>query len=188
MIKRFIILFFALVLIDQAIKVIVVKFFFDPHIHINIIDGVLTFCPMQNTHRGWIPSMFDYTMPPYMAVLISIIVALIMVAIYRLTTFLAFGWNKYKNLPVIILTISLAAVFCKLIDDIFWGGSIDYIRLFNWFTFDLKDTYSKFVIGFIWFYLIIFFMRYYKLSKEERKEYDKKVLSWLKSDLPFKPK
>jgi signal peptidase II len=179
-----------LVLADQAVKIIIAEFFMEPHICVHLIEGVLFICAVQNIHLGWIPNMLDYMMPLYMAVLITIIGMQIMVVWYRFSAFCASGWHKYKNLPVIMLTVLLSAAFCKLIDDIFWGGSIDYIRLFDWFTFDLKDIYANFALALVIFYLIIFYANYYKLSKEKRKEYEKKIkfFKWLKMGLPLEYK
>jgi len=186
--SKIIISILILILVDQAIKIIISNFFFEPHTHVIIIDGVLNFCPMQNIYLGWIPSILDYMMPVYMAVLLDIIAMLILFAAYRYLKFCAFRWDKYGNLPDIFLTLMLSAACCALVDDIFWGGSIDYIRLFDWFTFDLKDSYSSIAITIMFFYLIIFFIQYYKLTKEERKKYDKKVkfFNWLKLGLPIK--
>ena len=48
--------------------------------------------------------------------------------------------NRY-SIPTVLLILGLSTGFRKLIDDIFWGGSLDYIQLFDWFIFDLKDVY-----------------------------------------------
>jgi len=58
--KRFIFIAFTLVLIDQTIKVIIANTFMEPHVHVDWIEGVLAFCPTQNIHLSWIPSMFSY--------------------------------------------------------------------------------------------------------------------------------
>ena len=34
-----------------------------------------------------------------------------------------------------------SGAFCSLIDKIFWDGSLDYILVKGFFTFDLKDVY-----------------------------------------------
>jgi len=188
--RRLIILILILILVDQAIKVLIAKFLMEPHVHVTLIYGVLNFCPMQNKHLGWIPSMLDYMMPVYMAALLVIIAMVMIVIAYRYLKFCAFNWDKYKNLPNIFLTIFLSGASCSLIDGIFWGGSIDYIRLFDWFTFDLKDVYITFGEVVIFFYTINFLMRYFKLSKEERKEIDKKLnlFQWIKYGLPLEHK
>ena len=69
---RFAILIPLLVFVDQVIKIIVSRFFYDPHVHFSLIDGILTFYPHQNIHLGWIPSMLDFMMPLYL--LLSIVI------------------------------------------------------------------------------------------------------------------
>lgn len=44
-------------------------------------------------------------------------------------------------IPKVIYVLLLSGAFCSLIDKIFFGGSLDYILLFDWFIFDLKDCY-----------------------------------------------
>jgi len=187
--RRFVILVFLLIIVDQSIKVYISKFYMEPHVHVTVIDGVLNFCPMQNKNLGWIPNMLGYMMPVHMAVLLDVIAVLLTAAAYRYLKFCSFDWEKYKNLSAIFLAMFLSGIFCGLIDNIFWGGSIDYIRLFDWFTFDLKDFYIAVGEALVLFYLIIFLIRYYKLTKEERKEHDKNLgfFRWLKLGLPLKP-
>ena len=187
--RWFIIIIPILVLIDQAIKIIVSKFFYDPHIHFPIIDGVFAFNPKQNIHLGWIWNMFDFMMPLYLAVLLSIVGIIIIIILYRYFAFLASNWDKYKKLPDIALIFLLSGAFCKLIDDIFWGGSLDYIQLFDWFIFDLKDVYITCIgVPVLIICEAISHHHYYKMSKEERREYKRKTqfFKHLKSGLPVR--
>jgi signal peptidase II len=188
-----------LVLIDQVIKMIVAYMFMEYQIHftsstsIPLIEGVLTFSPHQNTNLGWIPSMLGLTMPVYMAVLISVFSLLIVIIAYRLMVYtlnLFDLYIKYKVLAGVFLIFCVAAAICKLIDDIFWGGSIDYIGLFDWFTFDLKDVYINIAVAFILIWQIIYLKNYYKLAKDERKEYDEKLkfFRWIKKRMPLEEK
>jgi signal peptidase II len=133
--------------------------------------------------------MLDYMMPGYMAVSLIIISILLVIAVYRLCTYYSFNWSRYKSLPGLYLIFTLSGASCSLIDVVFWGGSIDYIQLFNWFIFDLKDVYLSLGSVCVFLYLIVYYKQYYALSKEERKEYSKKtnLLSWLKAGLPLKP-
>jgi len=40
-----------------------------------------------------------------------------------------------------------AGALCSLIDKVFWNGSLDYIYVHGFFTFDLKDVYINVFIG-----------------------------------------
>ena len=186
---RFVLIALTLILIDQIIKIIIASNFMEPHVHIDWIEGILAFCPTQNIHLSWIPSVLDYMMPVYMAVTLIIISILLAIALYRLITYCSFNWSRHRYLPGLILLFTLSGASCAFIDVVFWGGSIDYIQLFNWFIFDLKDVYSSLGSVFVLLYLIAYYKQYYALSKEDRKEYNRKtkLLLWLKAGLPLKP-
>jgi len=186
------ILFFAaifiLVAIDQTIKLIIARFFID--VEFTIIPNVFYFSPSQNTYRGWIPSMLGFVMPVLMAVTLSIAAMLMVTMFFRYWGFVTYNWGKYKSVLHISSALALSSAICKLIDDIFWGGSLDYILLFDWFVFDLKDVYITFFIVLILFHNIAFNVQHiYKLPKEERKEEERKLrfTYWVKLGLPRKP-
>ena len=195
--RNFIVLVLLLIFIDQAIKIPVSKLLPEPdaclcltlRVNVTLIEGIFYFKPMQNIHGGWIPNMLDYMMPIYIGVPITVLGIIIFIATYRFMMYWAFDWDKYKNLPVVFLTAALSGGICSLIDTVFWGGSVDYILLFDWFIFDLKDVYLSFSGATLVLYVIIFCIKYYRLSKEERREFDKnfKFFGWLKSGLPLKP-
>ena len=59
------------------------------------------------------------------------------------------AYNYYRSkvddaniLFTVLFITGLAGSICSLVDKIFWGGSLDYIQLYNLFIFDLKDCYS----------------------------------------------
>lgn len=178
----------SLVAVDQAIKLFIAHFLMESHF--TIIPHVFTFKTMQNIHLGYIPSLFDFMTPLYMAVMISVIAILIMILYYRYWVFCTFNWGKYSRIPTIFLTLVMAGGFCKLIDDIFWGGSLDYIQLFDWFIFDLKDVYLTTIAFPLWaFYITAYKIDLYKLPKEKRKEQKMKqrFWYWVKLGFPIKP-
>lgn len=48
-----------------------------------------------------------------------------------------------------------AGAICSLIDKIFWNGSLDYILVKGFFTFDLKDVYLNIFNGLLILTVII---------------------------------
>lgn len=40
-----------------------------------------------------------------------------------------------------IITCGLAGAICSLLDKVLWGGSLDFLQILSFFTFDLKDCY-----------------------------------------------
>jgi len=100
---RFVFVALTLVLIDQIIKIVIADNFMDPHVHVVWIEGIFAFCPTQNIHLSWIPSILDYMMPGYMAVSLIIISILLVIAVYRFCTYYSFNWSRYKSLPGLYL-------------------------------------------------------------------------------------
>ena len=188
-----------LVLIDQAIKTIIANTFIVANFseeaayvgnltHITLISGVLYFRPYQNIHGGSIQSLFGYIMPLYQSIILYTVTLCVIIMAYRLLKFWASDWDKYKYLPDVAFVLLVSAVFSRFIDAIFWGGVIDYLQLFDWwFIFDLIDVTNKVGVAAVVLYAIIFLVKYFKLSKEERKEVDEKckILPWLKAGLPL---
>lgn len=58
---------------------------------------------------------------------------------------------------------------CSLIDKLFWDGSLDYILVKGFFTFDLKDVYLNIFIGLLILALVLD-------SKALKQLDDKKIL------------
>ena len=141
-----------LVALDQAVKLIIANFFIDTEF--TIVQNFLYFYVTQNIYLGWIPSMLGVAMPLYVAVFLVIISWLFIVIAHRYLIFITYDFTKYKTIPHLFLALLLSASICKLIDDIFWGGSLDFILLFDWFIFDLKDVYITIGASLIMFYAI----------------------------------
>jgi len=76
------------------------------------------------------------------------------------------------------LAFAAAGICGSFADVVFWGGSLDFVRLIDWFTFDLKDVYLWASLIFLLIYLIGYQKAYHRLSKEERKQ--KGFLRWIK--------
>jgi len=178
----------ALIALDQGIKLLIAHFMLD--MQFTIIPHVFTFRVTQNIHLGWIPSMLDFMMPLYMAIMISVVAILFLIMFYRYLKFITFNWGKYNYIPTVFLILALSGGFCKLIDDIFWGGTLDFIQLFDWFIFDLKDVYLTIAGIMIVFYVIAYEVLYlHKLPKEKRKEerIKQRFWYWIKLGFPMKP-
>jgi len=187
-IKSLILWIIVLVAVDQGIKLWIANFMMDAEFA--IIPSVFAFQTAHNINLGWIWNMLDIMMPLPIAVLISIIAALGIVMVFRYLKFHFYDFKVYEKWLDKFLIFALAGAFCKLIDDIFWGGSLDYIRLFDWFIFDLKDVYLTTVaLPIAIFFLVVLEIRICQLPKNERKkERDKyKIWPWIKNGLPIEP-
>ena len=179
--KRIICFIIALIAIDQAVKLFIAQFYIN--VEIIFIQGVLLFRPVQNTNLLWVASVAENKPSVYMVIIIQIFAALMVVLIHR---YISYIWNNHQGMLNTYLILSLSGVCCSFIDVVFWGGSLDYIRLFDWFTFDMKDAFLTFSqVLLILSLLFVYMPHYYKLSKEERKQHG--ILHWIKKGLPTKP-
>jgi len=173
---------FILVSIEQGIKLFIYNFILD-EVFI-IIPHVFTFRTTQNIHLGFIWNLFDFMMPLWGASLISIIGLLVITTMYFYLNHLTLIWGKFQKVNTVAMIFIIAGIICKIIDDIFWGGSLDYIKFFDWFIFDLKDVY----ITTIGMPLLIFLMIYNdiyltKFPKNDQKQIEKNLSfkTWVKN-------
>lgn len=125
-----------LISIDQLFKLFIYKNYMD--CKFTIVRGLLEFSPKINrnmSYAGNFVKLFSYI---EVAVVFNILIILIFISGY------AFYIRKVKvprKIAKIILISGLAGCICSLMDKLFCGGSLDYIRIPNFFTFDLKDIY-----------------------------------------------
>ncbi len=130
-----------LVTIDQVIKIVINNNFFDKRFP--ILHPLLYFEPMFNRQYSWFNSMLQLGIGRYMHISL---VATMSILIYLFYQYLnkQFGTNKIIN---IMYAFIFSGAMCSLIDKIFWNGSLDYILVNGFFTFDLKDVYINIFIG-----------------------------------------
>lgn len=128
----------ALVLADQLIKLVVAGFF--PDANAAILPGLVYFRPVLNTNLSWVGNFVPFLRQP------ALILSINLLAIAAYIT--GYGFYRFKR-PVPgkwangVFIAGLAAALCSLIDKVFWGGSLDYIQLKGFFTFDLKDCLNS---------------------------------------------
>ncbi len=134
-IKQIVLPVIILILIDQAIKIYISVNFLNKNFY--FIDHILGFKPHLNTEYSWLNSISNMGIGLKTHIIFTIIIFLVSVAIYD------FMKNKYKTgkLENRLFIFLFAGTLCSLIDKVFWGGSLDYIRLEGFFIFDLKDVY-----------------------------------------------
>jgi len=153
---------FLLIAIEQIIKIIIYNNFFDKRFA--ILPPVLYFEPMFNRHYSWFNSMLKISNSKGLHISVVAIMIILVILFYRFL-------NKRVG-NVKIINIMFAFLFsgatCSLIDKVFWDGSLDYIMLKGFFTFDLKDLYIDVFIGLMILSLFI--------KNDELKQIDDKAL------------
>lgn len=107
--------------------------------------------------------------------------------------------TKLKMNPKIInivICLSIAAVLCNWIDQVFWRGTHDFIcvswegtewsvdhyyPIINHHSMDFKDIYIYITIVLVPLFFIIVAIKTFILNKEERKELEKELIQRLKN-------
>jgi len=139
----------ALVALEQGIKLVINRFFLS--VSAPIIAPILYFEPMFNRHYSWFNSMLRLEDSRWVHIAI---VGLLIVLL-----FLFYRYGSMRTRPRRMVSVMFAFLFagalCSFIDKVFWDGSLDYIRLTGFFTFDLKDIYINVFNGLL-VYVVIF--------------------------------
>jgi lipoprotein signal peptidase len=122
-----------LCLVDQGIKLYIVN---NLDISMVIIKDWLAIKVTQNTYGSFIFSLFDKKMP-------DIFVLIGLLAIYVLYRCMFF-YQRNSNLSFLFLSLIImcAAFICVCLDKVIYGGTYDYIFLYQKLYFDLKDCYA----------------------------------------------
>ena len=145
--KKFVLPISILIVIDQVVKLFIKKYLFD--IQIDFIEGIIGFYPKINTNQSWGGNYISILANPMVANLLIIFCFFIIITGYQFYR----SKNKKESRSVKLIYIFLmAGTICSLIDKVFWGGSLDFLRIPGLFIFDLKDCYLT--IGEILFVVI----------------------------------
>lgn len=168
-----------LILIDQFVKLFVTTYYINANIM--LIPHILLFRPVQNTNLNWIASMIEYDTPLLFMLLMQTLALALILVLHR---YLSYLWKQGSKFLNGMLVFFVAGIACSFIDVAFWGGSWDFIRFLDWFTFDLKDVYLN--IGFV--FLLIYIVNYdqridRKMIDEQRKQTS--LWIWIRRGMPF---
>lgn len=141
-----------LVLIDQLIKIIIMRFWFEADIA--LLGDWIRFAPKINTMLSWGAHFIDVLRHPVVINVLNVIVLLVFISAYSY-------YRSKKEQPTkvanAVYVLGVSGAVCSLIDKLFWGGSLDYVQLMGLFTFDLKDCFIT--LSIIIFLLGIFMHR-----------------------------
>lgn len=132
--------------VDQSVKLLISRFFF--YMSVELVPGILAFRPVQNTDLSWVGSLgFRLFANFYVTVIVNLVILFVTVVLFRYLYTAKNTRGKFTQTCFILL---VSGAVCSTIDRIFWKGSIDYICLEGFFTFDLKDCYiSAFIVLFL---------------------------------------
>lgn len=137
-----------LIALDQLIKLFINNQYL--HVRAAIIPPYLYFEPMFNRHYSWINSMLQLDIGKWVHAALTALICAVSILFYLFLS------KKQKTGGVVNTAFAflLAGAFCSLIDKVLWDGSLDYILLDGFFTFDLKDIFINVFNGILIFLLI----------------------------------
>ena len=149
-----------LILFDQSIKIIISNNLMNKEFF--ILGDIVMFKPHLNTKYSWFNSLTNMGIG-----LLPHLILNIAVILFSLIAF-DFIINRYKDNTLVrcLFTFLYAGIFCSLIDKVFWGGSLDYIRLKGFFIFDLKDIYVSIFQAILIFTAIFNYKRFKKIDEK----------------------
>ena len=171
----------AAVAVDQAIKAYLFSLEWES-ISIPLIKPVFYIEPTQNTLGSYLWVLLRLKQGSHLLNMILFsLVGLIFVEVWR------FYVNRKRNSFWIngFIHLFLAGLLANLIDNGFWGGSLDYITIKPFYTFDLKDLYITLCELFLVTELLDnrLLKRFFQMPKEDSKRLNRDFIRFVKNDL-----
>lgn len=166
--------------IDQGIKAYLFSLDWE-FISIPLIRPVFYIEPTQNTLGSYLWVLLGLKKGSHLLnIILFSIIGVLFIEVWR------FYVQKKRNSFWIngFIHLFLAGLVANLIDNAFWGGSLDYVTIKPFYTFDLKDLYITLCELFILTELVDnrLFRRFLKMSREESKRLNRDFIHFVKRD------
>ena len=167
--------------IDQSIK----AFLFSKEwetISITLVEPVFYIEPTQNTLGSYLWVLLGLKEGSHVLnIILFSIIGLVFLEIWR------FYVRRKRNSFWIngFIHLFLAGLFANLIDNAFWGGSLDYITIKPFYTFDLKDLYITLCELFLLTELVDnrLLKRVLNMPKDDSTRLNRDFIAFVKKDL-----
>lgn len=156
-----------LVVVEQAIKLIISTNYRD--VNFEIIPSLLEFKPILNDKSFYWLSLINIDVGRWVRLATGIICLSILCIFYLYMKTIP----KKGYLLNVAFIFGFAGVLCSICDNVFFGGSWDYVYLKPLFVFDVKDLYMN-------FFAILFLMFCHKNKTEIKNAKIRDVISHLK--------
>jgi len=169
------------VALDQGIKAYLFSLEWEA-LSIPIIEPVFYLEPTQNTLGSYLWVLLNLKQGSHLLnIILFSIVGIIFFEVWRF--YVARKRNSFWINGFIHLF--LAGLLANLIDNAFWGGSLDYITIKPFYTFDLKDLYITLCELFLVTELIDnhLLKRFLQMPKEESRKLNRDFIRFMKNDL-----
>jgi signal peptidase II len=168
------------VAVDQGIKAYLFSLDWES-ISIPLIEPVFYIDPTQNTLGSYLWVLLRLKQGSHLLnIILFSLVGLIFIEVWR------FYVSRKRNSFWIngFIHLFLAGLLANLIDNAFWGGSLDYITIKPFYTFDLKDLYITLCELFLLNELVDnrLLKRFIHMPREESKQLNRDFLNFIKND------
>jgi signal peptidase II len=170
-------------LVDQGIKAYLFTLEWE-HMSIPLIQPVFYIEPTQNTLGSYLWVLLKLKKGSHLLnIILFSLVGLVFFEVWRF--YVARKRNSFWINGFIHLF--LAGLFANVIDNAFWGGSLDYITIKPFYTFDLKDLYITLCELFLVTELLDnrLLKRLIQMPREESKRLNRDFIRFVKNDLMF---
>jgi signal peptidase II len=171
----------AAIAIDQIIKTYLFSLEWET-LSIPLIEPVFYLQPTQNTLGSYLWVLLNFKNGSHLFnIILFLIVGFLFVEIWRFYT------SRKRNSFWIngFIHLFLAGLFANIIDNAYWGGSLDYITIRPFYTFDLKDMYITLCEFFLLTELIDnkLFKKLIKMPKDDSNRLTKDFTNFILGDI-----
>ena len=166
--------------LDQGIKIYLFSLDWE-NISKPIIEPVFYLEPTQNTLGSYLWVLLNFKKGSHLAnIILFSVIGLLFIEIWR------FYVRRKRNSFWIngFIHLFLAGLLANIIDNAIWGGSLDYITIKPFYTFDLKDMYITLCELFLVTELVDnrLMKRLLKMPKEDSKALNRDFYQFVKQD------
>lgn len=172
--------------VDQGIKAYLFSLEWES-ISVPIIEPVFYLEPTQNTLGSYLWVLLKLKQGSHLLnIILFSLVGIIFVEVWR------FYVSRKRNSFWIngFIHLFLAGLLANLIDNAFWGGSLDYITIKPFYTFDLKDLYITLCELFLLTELMDnrLLKRLLQMPRKESRQLNRDFFSFVKNDFRIRRK
>jgi len=176
----------AALLVDQGIKAYLFSLEWES-ISIPLIEPVFYVEPTQNTLGSYLWVLLKLKQGSHLLnIVLFSLVGIVFFEVWR------FYVQRKRNSFWIngFIHLFLAGLLANLIDNAFWGGSLDYITIKPFYTFDLKDLYITLCEIFLLTELVDnkLLKRLIQMPREESRQLNRDFIRFVKNDFRIRKK
>jgi signal peptidase II len=167
--------------VDQGIKAYLFSTEWES-LSLSLIEPVFYIEPTHNTRGSYLWVLLNIDrVPHFINIIIFSLVGLVFIEVWR------YYVRRKRNSFWIngFIHLFLAGLLANLIDNAFWGGSLDYVTIKPLYTFDLKDLYITLCELFLLAELLDnrLLRKMFTMPKEESKSLNRDFIRFVKKDL-----